>query len=70
MLFDKKFNTFWVFTTFTALFLALLCIGISIYEITRSQKMKKTEKFLWIIAIIGIYTLGELLYIVAGRKNL
>jgi len=55
---------------FIGLAASLIFMAISIYEISKSTKIYKPEKIMWIICIILICNLAGLIYLILGRKRI
>lgn len=53
-----------------AILLYLLFLVIAIYEIIRSKQIDKSEKTLWILALIFFSSVTGLIYLLIGRKKI
>ena len=51
--------------------LAMVVLAIScLYEITKSEKIEGTEKFMWVVGFIVLTMVAGLVYILSARKRI
>jgi hypothetical protein len=48
---------------------SIIFMVLSIYEVLNSNRIKKSEKLMWTIALLFLNTLAGFLYILVGRRK-
>ena len=54
----------------TAAFVAsIVFVATAIYEVVKSARLHRTEKIMWVVALICFSSLAGLIYILMGRRK-